>query len=110
MGRRSGGTAVLPITARTPVTFTIDATPSPVTVTGTVAGRPPGAEVVLSRKQLPVDRADELREDAALRDTRRSRRARAGRRHAPSELVVNVSEELALEALTFRLERLLAPA
>jgi len=52
---------------------------------------------------LNSDRLDALREDAALRDGRRFRTAIALVDDTRQRLVLNVSEELALEALAYRL-------
>ena len=64
-----------------------------------------GAELVLTS-----DRAGELAADAEGLDSRRARRAAELVMDTRRRLTVNVSEELALEALAFRLEHLLRAA
>jgi DNA polymerase III subunit delta' len=59
---------------------------------------------------LNVDRAGELARDAEGLDPRAPRRAAEVAMDVRRRLTVNVGEELALEALAFRLEALLAPA
>ena len=59
---------------------------------------------------LNADRLDELEADAAGLSPTSARRAAELAMETRRRLRVNVSEELALEALTFRLERLLAGA
>jgi DNA polymerase-3 subunit delta' len=71
-----------------------------------LAGAAEGAEDLL----LNVDRAEEIRSDAAELDARRARRGAELAIDTRRRLQVNVAEELALEALVFRLEALLAPA
>ena len=56
---------------------------------------------------LAADRERELREDAEGLDPRRARRGAELVMDSRRRLMVNVSEELALEALAFRLEFLL---
>lgn len=58
---------------------------------------------------LNADRADELRADAQGVDPRRARRSAELVMDTRRRLSVNVSEELALEALAFRAEYLLRP-
>jgi DNA polymerase III subunit delta' len=56
-----------------------------------------------------ADRADALAQDAAGADPQRLRAAVELVEETRQRLVLNVSEELACEALGYRLERLLAP-
>ncbi len=65
-----------------------------------------GAEDLL----LNVDRAEEIRSDARDLDARRARRGAELAIDTRRRLQVNVAEELAVEALVFRLEALLAHA
>jgi DNA polymerase-3 subunit delta' len=57
---------------------------------------------------LNVDRAERLTEEAAGLDARSARRAAELAMDTRRRLTVNVGEELALEALAFRIEALLA--
>ncbi len=59
---------------------------------------------------LNADRIDELRDAASGLDPRAARRGAELVMDTRRRLTVNVAEELALEALTFRLEALLSGA
>jgi len=67
-----------------------------------------GGQVGDERRERPVDRREQLEQDARNRDGASLREAIELVAGTRLRLQVNVSEELALEALGYRLEALLA--